>query len=113
MAEKKAPPPVDVGDEEQVERRKLLNELAREREVAELKEVLSTFGGRAVVWRILATCKIYEAPPTHPQDTFRHIGRQDVGRELQKELFTCDFGAYMLMWKEAEERRIEREREDG
>lgn len=113
MAEQEPPDSIDVGSESQVKRRKLSAKLSREREIAEMKEILVTLGGRAVMWRILAICKIYDAPPTHPQDTFRHIGRQDVGRELQKELFTCDFGAYMLMWQEAEERRVDGEKKDG
>lgn len=97
----------DVGDEEQVKLDEAKAELASEREVDDFRRVLATSEGRAIIWRMLAYCGLYDDPPTHPQDTFRAIGRQDVGRWLIKEVFTSDPSAYKLMWQEAEERNLE------
>ena len=55
----------------------------------------------------ISSCGIYDAPPTHPQDTFRAVGRQDVGRWLIREVFTSDPSAYILMWQESEDRKLE------
>lgn len=103
---------VDLGDEAQVKEREEKVKIARDRETEELREVLATCSGRAILWRVIALCGIYDAPPTHPQETFRHVGRQDVGRELQRIIFTSDFDAYMVMWQEAEERRLEEEEQN-
>ena len=97
----------DVGDEAQVERDQAKAELAYERNVDDFRRVLATQEGRAIIWRMLSYCDLNSDPPTHPQDTFRFVGRQDVGRWLIKEVFTSDPGAYKLMWQEAEERELE------
>ena len=103
----------DVGDEKQVEKRKTKKKLAREREIEGFRQVLDTYVGREFIWRAIAECGIYRAPPTHPQETFRAIGQQDIGRWLQTEVFTADGDAYKLMWEEAEERERELERKDN
>lgn len=106
MTEKK--PALDVGDEEQVRKQKTKTQIAREREIHELKEILGTYGGRAFVWRSLVQCKSVPGMDfigTHPQGTFRELGQQDHGRWLTNEVFTSDSEAYSLMWQEAEERK--------
>ena len=94
----------NVGDETQVKARKKTAKLHREKEVEELREVLSTSGGRATIYRILEWCQIYQDPCTHPQAAFRDIGKQDVGRLLLREVFTSDQDAYTVMLREAKER---------
>jgi hypothetical protein len=95
---------VDVGDEKQVQGHETRTQLAREREIYELRELLGTYGGRAFVWRMLVECKMYRAPAIHPQEGFVDIGQQNVGRWLTNEVFTSDPEAYTLMWREAQER---------
>lgn len=102
----------DVSDAKQVAKSKSKTELAREREIEGFRQVLATYIGREFVWRTIAECGIYRAPPTHPQETFRAVGQQDIGRWIQTEVFTADGDAYKLMWKEAEERKRLAERED-
>ncbi len=97
--------PRDVGDEAQVKLSKDKAELAYERDIDHFRRVLETTEGRAIIWRMLSYCDLNSDPPTHPQDTFRFVGRQDVGRWLIKEVFTSDPGAYKLMWQEAEDRQ--------
>jgi hypothetical protein len=93
---------VDVGDAKQVEEAKTKVQIAREREIHELKEILETYRGRALVWRILAMCGLQLAPPN--DFMARHIGRQDIGRELLQEVFTSAPNVYTVMRQEAEER---------
>ena len=96
--------PFDVGDERQVSKRKTKAELERERQVEELRVILSTEGGRNVVWRVLAMSQIFNSPPADTNDAFRMVGRQDLGRELLNEIFTSDKDAFILMQTEGNER---------
>lgn len=95
---------LDVGNENHVKERKTVLELKREREVEELKQILDTYGGRALIWRVLSRCGIYRSPVTHPQETFRQMGHQDIGRWLLEEVFTSDKNAYTVIRQEGEER---------
>ena len=97
--------PLDVGDEKQVKERKTKLDLAREREVAELRVILETEAGRAFVWRILEYCRWRERPITHELETFRQLGHGDVGQWLLNEVFTSDIGAFTLMMQEDQERK--------
>ena len=101
MAEKK---PIDVGDEKQVRQRRTKAQIAREREIYELQDILGTVGGRAFIWRLLEQCGMYRAPETHPQGAFVDIGQQNIGRWCTNEVFTSNPDAYTLMWREAQER---------
>ena len=95
---------VDVGDEKQVKGRKTKAQLARERELHELKEILSTYSGRAFIWRLVQQCGMHQEISIHPQAAFVGIGRQHIGRWVQNEVFTSDLDAYTLMYREAKER---------
>ncbi len=95
---------VNTGDEKQVRKRQNLADLAREREIEEMRQVLSTVGGRAVIYRILMEGDPEGNPVTHELESFRQMGRQDVGRYILKEVFTSNPEASTVMRLEAEER---------
>jgi len=99
---------VDVGDAGQVKRRKSKADLKRERDLYEMKELLSTEGGRAFIWRLLECCGMRQEISIHPQASLVGIGRQHIGRWVENEVFTSDLDAYTLMHREAKERE-----EDG
>ncbi len=94
----------DTGNVKEVKKRKTKAQLAAERDDAWLREVLSTEGGRAVLYKILEHCGVYRSPITDPLETFRELGRQDVGRWLMGEIFTCQSHVYTTMREEASNR---------
>lgn len=98
------PKPFDAGDEKQVRKRKTKAQLAREREVEELRVLLKTKPGRDLLWRVLSQCKIYtfDFLPDGNQLYFDH-GKRSIGGWLLQEVFTADAGAYTLMQSEAKE----------
>lgn len=104
--------PFDAGDEVQVGKRKTKAKLQREREVYELQQILSTEGGRMIMFNILSMCHLYDDPPFDADVLPRFVGYQDVGRKILLEIFTADPNAYILMQKESEDRRINKEKED-
>ena len=73
----------------------------------DMRRTLATAHGRAVVWYVLSLAGVYRAPVTHPQETFREVGRQDVGRELIASVFAADGRKYHVMRQEAEDRARE------
>ena len=91
---------LDAGDEYQVYEQQKLAGLVREREVEELRVLLTSRGGRAFIWRLLEYCGTYHAAPGELQDMARFEGRRDVGLWLVNECFTSDAEAYTLMRQE-------------
>jgi hypothetical protein len=95
---------MDTGDEKDVNLKKAAHTLAREKELAELYEMLSLYGGRAFVWRLLEKCGVYSSAAGECKDVFRFEGRRDIGLWVLEEVFTAKPDTYTLMRNEAEER---------
>ncbi|KKK52794.1 hypothetical protein LCGC14_3101320, partial [marine sediment metagenome] len=102
--------PFDTSDAGQVEDRKRASQAAEERRAKEVREVLSTRGGRAFVWRILGKCGVYHSAPEGSEAMSRFEGRRDVGIQVLKECLTSDPKVYILMQQEAADRDSEEER---
>ena len=98
--------PEDVGDEGQVKSKKKRAALAREQEVEELFAILETYGGRALIWRILSECAVHHSLPHDMVEAYRKTGGQDIGIWLENEVFTSHANSYTLMREEAIERGI-------
>lgn len=96
--------PVDVGDESQVKKRKTAAQLILEREIEELKIVLSQYAGRAFVWQILEECGVYKSSMTNDSWTFYKEGQRSVGLWLLQRLFEADSQVYTVMRNEAVKR---------
>jgi len=99
----------DVGDKEQVAKRKTKLDIAREKEVANLHKNLGTYEGRELVWRLLEMGGMYhtsfvgELPHTNSYNE----GRRSTAIWLYVEVFTARPEAYTLMVSEAEQRKRE------
>jgi hypothetical protein len=95
----------DVGDVKQVKQRKTKAQLAQERKDEELREILSTEGGRYFVWRLMSECHMYGS--VSHQDPMRMAqlsGMRDVGLAIMEELMTSHPSIYPTMVLEAKER---------
>lgn len=95
----------DAGDEKQVKSRKTKAELERERQLEELRTILSTEGGRYFLWRVLAVTGIFHS--NSDPDTVRMAiksGRRDVGLEIMHEIIQADEKAFNKMQIEGRER---------
>ena len=97
----------DTGDEKEVKNKKAVYQLAREKELAELHQVLSTYGGRAFMWRLLEKCGVYSAATGECKDVFRFEGQRDIGLWVLEELFTAKSDTYSIMRSEAEARDLQ------
>lgn len=91
----------NVGEVKQVKRSKARHNLEQQRQDEELREVLDTYSGRAVIWRILGSCALYQAAPGDKDQAYRQSGRRDVGLELIANLDKVNKTAYSIMANEA------------
>jgi|TARA_R110000824_G_scaffold20891_2_gene78308 hypothetical protein len=90
----------DTSDEKQVKKRKKQRDLRRETELYELEKILSTYEGRSFLWRLIAFCGIYEAGVTHELETFRQLGKRDIGLWLLAEIDQANPKAIPVMTQE-------------
>ena len=103
----------DVGDEKQVKASKKADKLRSMEQREFLEAVVSTAGGRAVLWDILCQCELFAVAPYDPGYTQRFEGKRDLGLWLMKELFTADMKAYNIMRDEAASRDARYEPKEG
>ena len=97
----------DAGDEKFVRSSIIKSDLAREREVEELRQMLEIRMCRAFVWRLLIKCGYLHAPVTHELETFRQIGQKDIELWIVNEVLTASPETLMVMWQEAKELKLE------
>lgn len=86
--------------------------LVRDRQVAELRHMLSTEGGRAFMWRLLSECGLYASSYVGelPLAMARNEGKRHIGLWLLGELTAVDPLVYAKMQREAKVRADEEEK---
>lgn len=107
-----APVVRNASNPREVARGKRLEERRRERELGDLRAVLTTEEGRRVIWRLLEHCAVFQSI-WHPSALIHHnAGRQDVGHFLMAEVQEADELAYFEMAREARANRLREEDEN-
>lgn len=96
--------PYDTGEETQVKQKKTKAQLNREREIEALRNILSTYDGRAFLWRLLEECGIYTSSFTGNSTTFFNEGKRHVGLWTLNEIMDVNPNLYQQMRVEAVER---------
>jgi hypothetical protein len=92
----------DVGDPKQVKIRKTKHQLTREQELEELRALVSTAGGRAFLWRLLAAAKISTFGFCGDNNYLNQLeGRRALGGWVIEEVDEADPKAYSRMRDEA------------
>lgn len=105
MAE--TPEPFDAGDEVAVKKRKTKVKIDTNINHDELRAVLATREGRAVIWRVIEGCYPFHSSYTGgetPLGMAYREGRRQVGVNLFDEVLQADAKAYMLMQNEAKQK---------
>lgn len=75
----------------------------RERELDDVKAVLSTKEGRRVWWKFLDFCGVFRSSFTGNNSTFYNEGQRNVGLKMLGDMNEAMPDAYALMLKEAKE----------
>lgn len=76
----------------------------RERELEDMKFILSTPQGQRVLWRYLEHCGIYRDSFTGNSSTFYNEGRRSIGIKLLEDITTASPDAYIKMLTDHKEK---------
>lgn len=94
--------PFNAGDKAHVEKRKRKEEIQRDRELADLREVLDSAAGRRLLWRLLGHCGVYRSTfSTNALQMATSEGQRNVGLFLTAEIMEADTSKYLLMQNES------------
>lgn len=95
----------DVGDVKQVKQRKNKAELVMERNTEELRQILSTPGGRYYLWKLMHISGMYNRSYTpDPYQMALAIGARDVGLMIREDILSAHPSIFNTMEIEAKER---------
>jgi hypothetical protein len=97
---------VNISDETQVKSARIKEKLGRDREIADMKYLLSSMQGKRVLWRYLEECGVFRSSMTGNSQTFFLEGRRDIGLRILSDIMEANPDAYLEMSKLAKEGKI-------
>lgn len=89
----------NAADEQQISNAKQKEKLGRERELNDLKFLLSSEQGRRFVWRYLELCGVFKSSFTGSSETFFLEGQRNIGLKLLADVMEADPESYIKMQK--------------
>jgi len=95
----------DVDEPAKVRKRRNKVKFRDEVQAAELSDVLATYSGRAVLWRIVSECGVYSVSTACDNSVFLNEGKRFMGIWLLNEINRINPGAYAVMHNEDLERK--------
>lgn len=107
--------PVDHGDENQVASIKKSKKLQFEEQQENLRRVLSTYEGRAVFWKLLGDCKMFEsvAIGDNPLVLAASQALQNFGKRVLADVLTANVNSFNIMRDEAMARETRQKVDNG
>lgn len=97
----------NAADESQVKGAEQKMKSARERELADMRFILSTAQGRRVIWRYLEACGVFQISFNHSGAiTSFNEGMRNIGLKLLTDINDAAPEAYVTMLKEKETRNV-------
>lgn len=93
-----------MDDEREVKRQRKKNILQQQYKQKELKDVLDTYSGRAVLYDILINSGVDEQIGIDPYQAQRDLGRRDIGLWLKRKILTINSDSVIIMEKECKKR---------
>ncbi len=94
----------NAADEEQVKRRKRKDESQRERELADMRWVMSSVEGRRFVWRLLEKAGVFRTSFTGNSTTFFNEGMRNMGLMVLGDVHEAAADEYIVMMNESKEK---------
>jgi hypothetical protein len=93
----------NAADEDQVKTRKRKDERLRERELNDLRLVMSSVEGRRFVWRLLEKAGVFRTSFTGNSTTFFNEGMRNMGLMVLGDVHEAAAEAYIVMMNESKE----------
>lgn len=93
----------DLSDPKKVQKAKVKEDLAREKELNDIRFIMNDPRGRRFFWRLLGALRTYESVFDNSGSKMAYnSGRQDVGHFLMSEITQANPEAYLTMINEAQ-----------
>lgn len=96
----------NLANEQDVKRRDQKAKLGRERELSDLRVVLSTREGRRFIWRYLCESGVFRTSFTGNSYTYFNEGRREIGIRLMADIDAAQPEAYFQMGQEAKNEEL-------
>lgn len=93
----------NASDEDQVKTRKRRDERVRDRELADLRLVMSSVEGRRFVWRLLEKAGVFRTSFTGNSTTFFNEGMRNMGLMVLGDVHEACAAEYIVMMNESKE----------
>lgn len=90
----------NAADEDQVKGRKRKDRRIRERELADIKAIMTTQEGRRYMWRMLDKAGIYRSSFTGNSSTFFNEGQRNIGLIILADINESCPDLYLTMIEE-------------
>lgn len=91
----------NAADEKQVKEAERKGKLARDREIDDVRFILSSETGRRFIWKTLERCKVFELSFNHSGAiTSFNEGMRNIGLILLSDVMGANPEAYLQMMKE-------------
>jgi hypothetical protein len=91
----------NAADEDQVKTRKRKDERERDRELADMRQVMSSVEGRRFVWRLLERAGVFRTSFTGNSTTFFNEGMRNMGLMVLGDVHEAAADAYIVMMNES------------
>lgn len=88
----------NASNEDQINSAKTKVKLGRDRELDDLRFILSTDQGRRFVWKMLSRCGVFKISFTGSSQTFFNEGERSIGLYLLNEVMDADPDSYVKMY---------------
>ena len=95
--------PANAADESQLAELAKKELRGRDRELADLREILATKGGRRFVWRLLNASELFSIAEVMNASIYALEGKRKLGKLLFLDVMEAAPEAYLLMMKESKE----------
>lgn len=91
----------NAADEDQVKTRKRKDEHIRDREMHDMRTVMSTVEGRRFVWRLLERAGVFRTSFTGNSTTFFNEGQRNMGLIVLADVHEACAEQYIVMMNES------------
>lgn len=76
------------------------------------KTLLATYGGRWVLWEIIADCGVFKASMETSGKVYMYQGMRNIGLKIMDRVTDADDEAFLMMMREAKQREQKAQDED-
>jgi hypothetical protein len=91
----------NAANEDQVKEAKLREKYGRDREVEDVRSILSSVYGRRFIWRYLDVCGVFKTSFTGSSQTFYLEGQRNIGLKILADINEANPDAFVQMMKES------------